>query len=656
MLSLLTALSGLKAHRIALEVAGNNIANASTPGYHRQQALLAPTPDLLLRDVAIGTGVDVQRIRRVLDRVVEENLLAYRPTQSSLATTLNYLQQIQAVLAPTDGKLNQLIDRFLADYEQLSNRPDDLTLRRSVVARGVELSQQFQALWKQLSNLREIAAGQISSTVQEINHLSQQIAELNLQIAAIEVQGRDTNNLKDRRDALLEHLAQRTAIRVLERPAGQVDVLVGGFGLVSGTEVTQLAPKKLDDGTIQVVLSGTNQEVPIPAGSLAALLQVHNSVLPTTLQELDELAAALVREIDSLHASGIGLSGSFDFLVGLRRVSDPNLPLQEAAPEFSWALGKLYVTVTDKASGDRKLYAIDVDPSSMSLNDLAAALSSIPELTALVNPTTYALQLVAAEGYVFDFTGRFPQSPDDSGITGTARPTIRGAYTGEANNLYRFVVEGTGVVGSAASLTLRVEDADGNVVERLNVGSGYAPGDFLTLPNGVRVALSPGTLNAGDTFEVPLIADPDTSGVLVAVGLNSFFVGRRAADLSVRPDLLSRPQQLAASRTGSPGDGWLARRIAGLRDQLTLGGGAHSLSSFFVQILTDVGASIQQLEGQKAHQEAVIEQLEFQRQSISGVEIEEEVIRMVEFQRGFQAAAQVLRVVNAAMDELFRVL
>ncbi len=656
MISLQTALSGLRANRLALEVIGQNVANANTPGYHRQEIMLAPRPDLERGAILLGTGVDILAIRRIRDAVVEESIQAGLERRGRLDVLLTFTRRLETILAPEEGKINELLDRFFLAFDELSGRPDDMTLRRSVLNQAVALADQFNGISDQLTRFREVVETEIRGTIETINRYAEQLAELNVRIGAAELSGKQANSLRDRRDLLLEKLAELVDIQVIEQDYGRVNILVGGYMLVGEGVASPLSVEFEGLAQTTVRMQGIPGAVQVTAGKLAGLIELHDSVFADIRQRLDLLATTVMAQVDGLHATGLGLNGSYTRLTSVRPVSDSTVPLSQAVGAFPVQAGDLYITVTDTATGQRALHRVAIDPATMSLQDLAAAITALPNVTAVVNAATNTIAIAAVPGYRFDFTGRMPAVPDHSGVSGTARFTVDGVYTGQNNDTLTVTVVGSGEVGVTDGLLLRVTNGAGEVLGEFNVGAGYAPGDELSLGQGIVLSVGPGTLNDGDVITLDVVGRPDETGVLAALGLNSLFRGSGAGDIKVRPELVADPASLAAGRTGEPGDGLLARQLGTLREQLTMAGGTLSMSGYFLTLLTDIGATVSELDGQLTHEQLLLEQLEFERQSASGVDIEEEVIRMSQYQRAFEASAQLVRVVNDALDELMNVL
>jgi flagellar hook-associated protein 1 FlgK len=168
------------------------------------------------------------------------------------------------------------------------------------------------------------------------------------------------------------------------------------------------------------------------------------------------------------------------------------------------------------------------------------------------------------------------------------------------------------------------------------------------------VNLASGTANNGDTFSTPVISQPDTAGILTALGLGTFFTGSKAADIGVQPALLNNPSLLAASLNGSNGDNSNLTRLSALRDQPLLGNGTQTFTQAFNAVVGDVGTQVQQLTNLQTSQKAIGQQLTSQQQSISGVDPNEELVNLTNYQRSFQIASEYISTVSTTLSFLLQ--
>jgi flagellar hook-associated protein 1 FlgK len=644
-------LSALRVNQQVLDLLGHNIANINTPGYHRQEPLLAAR---FVPENLIGFGVELITIRRLRDGVLEQAIRQNAGELAFVSSRLSRLREVETILGSGSGSLRQALDEFFNRLEELAVRPADLTQRRLVLDAADRLANRFHQTADRLNELREGITAEVQTALQQANALTKQIAELNGRIAQALARGSPANDAQDRRDQLIQELAQLVGVQVIEQPLGQVNVLVGGNLVVSGSEAVELR-QVIDSENRLLIFAGTSAEpVTLPGGRLAGLLQTRNETLADFRQRLDELARVLMREFDAIHARGLGLAGPFTFLAGTRSVSHVDIFLDRADTAWPIRNGTVYVSITNLATGQRTLHAVSVQPSAQTLTQLASAFSSVPHFQAIADPQTRTLKFLAEPGYAFDFAGRLPTQPATS-ITGTAQPSVSGTYTGTVNDTYTFKALTSGTIGVTPNLTLEIRNSAGQVLGTVQVGQGYAPGTVIPAVDGLLVQLSAGTLNAGDSFQVPVIAEPDTAGLLSALGLNTLFTGKDAATVAVQPDVLANPARLAISRTGAPAEAGRLREMLALRSQVVFPGSGLTLAGFYDRMVADIGAQVQSAAEVEDHLHAVGQQLQAEQQAVSGVDPNEELVRLLQHQRAFQLAARYISVVNDTLDELLRI-
>jgi flagellar hook-associated protein 1 FlgK len=229
-------------------------------------------------------------------------------------------------------------------------------------------------------------------------------------------------------------------------------------------------------------------------------------------------------------------------------------------------------------------------------------------------------------------------------------------YTGAANDQFTFRFIGTGTIGVTSGLKLEVRDSLNQVIATLNVGQGYEAGALLGAGHGVQVRISTGTVNNGETFGTQVIAEPDGPGILAALGLNTFFASSAPGDVRVREELLNRPDFLAASRSGETGDNGNVQRFVRLRDARLFKSGTETFESYYTAIVTDMGFEVREAGQRREALSAVGDSLEAEQQSVSGVDPNEELTRLLGFQRAYQMSAQYIAVINETFDALLGIL
>ena len=231
--------------------------------------------------------------------------------------------------------------------------------------------------------------------------------------------------------------------------------------------------------------------------------------------------------------------------------------------------------------------------------------------------------------------------------------TLSGEYTGAANQQWTFEPVGDGVIGTTPGLEVAVRDSSGSVIARLDVGAGYAPGNEIVINEGVSVAFSVGEIRQsnGDAFSSDMIADSDTSDILVAFGLNSYLVGSDASTIDLREDIREDPRLLAASATGAVGDGGAILDMISVQtnDVEELDG---TLGEFYGTMVGSIGFDISSASNAQEIEAFLLTSLEAQREEVSGVNVDEELVKMIKYEQAYSAAAQFLQVVRQMNDEV----
>lgn len=328
-LGIQTALRALMAQRKATETAGHNIANANTPGYSRQRVELQASdtpytvPSLGRLEVPgqLGTGVDIVAIERVRDEFLDLQVRNEQGNLGNWEVRRDSLQKVEVILGePTDNGLNNAMVEFWNAWQELSKTPESLAVRSEVRQRAITLAETIRHINGQLEQLQDDLNFNVGVTVNEINTIASQLADLNQQIARSVSVGDNPNDLRDRRDLLLDELAKMVDITVTKQPDGMIDVAIGGRSLVQGTTVDafQAVPDPLNNNFYQVQWSSDGTPVTMTSGSLSGMIWARDTGISDVLSQLDELAVTIIDEVNALHQAGFGLDGSTgnDFFSG----------------------------------------------------------------------------------------------------------------------------------------------------------------------------------------------------------------------------------------------------------------------------------------------------------------------------------------------------
>jgi flagellar hook-associated protein 1 len=309
----------LRAQSTVLNVTAHNIANANTPGYSRQEALLSQVSDQALAGLrmgsvlSIGSGVEVSEVSRVRYSLYDE---IYRKENQGLnynKSTEDLLNQVELLFdEPSNNSLGGIIDSFFNGWLDVSNQPQDTAARQSLYSTAVELTDRFKRIYTSLENMREDIDSQIAAIPEQINLITSEIADLNVVIRKSEVSGNIANDLRDQRDLLIDQLTGYIDVTSIEQDNGTTTVLAGGKVVVEGATsstvgVTSTITASGYRKTAIVAEDGT-EYVPV-SGKLGALNDFRDTVIKDIMDQLNTLAGAIVDTINYDHQVGYGLDG-----------------------------------------------------------------------------------------------------------------------------------------------------------------------------------------------------------------------------------------------------------------------------------------------------------------------------------------------------------
>jgi flagellar hook-associated protein 1 len=308
-MGLQTALRGLLATQEAIDTTGHNIANASTPGFSRQQAVLTESNALTIPaysnvtggGVQLGTGVDVTTISRIRNTFLDIQYRAQNTTENDAKTRADILDQVQTGIAePSDHGLASQLSAFWNAWSDLANAPTSQAARQTVIGAAQALTQTFNDIDSQLSTIQSQAATQyatLTGSGGQVQNDAQQIAQLNGSIYQALAAGQNPNDLMDKRDQLIDDLSSLGTVSVTDPGNGLLQITFGGGAtpLVNGQTVNW--PPSL---------SAT------PGGQLGALLNLSGptGTIAGYRTSLDNVANQLITSVNALHTATPFFSGN----------------------------------------------------------------------------------------------------------------------------------------------------------------------------------------------------------------------------------------------------------------------------------------------------------------------------------------------------------
>ncbi len=651
------------ANYASMQTTGHNIANAQTPGYSRQTVQLQTSGGQSTGAGFFGKGVDVVTVQRASD--------AFLTSQSQVASSMaamddarsTNLQQLETVFPPGDNGMGAAVGSFMNSFVDLANSPSDSSARQVILSDAAEVADRFATAGGQLDRLQNGVTSDLRNSVAQFNQMATQVASLNADIAALRGTSSAPNDLLDQRDQLVKQMGNLIKVSTITADDGTMGVFIaGGQRLVLGAEAQQLAvtpdPSNTSRSVISISDSGQLHELSsdlLVGGSISGLLNYQDSDLVSARNQLGQMAASLSARVNQVQANGIDMSspagsGNPIFAVG-GPVAIPNThnsrdasggfaaTVSLAVTDGSQLKASDYTLAADPANGGNYLVTRQSDGVQFSmvpngtdytytrLSDGAAMGDSIDGMQITINGTpasndTFELEPVGRAAVSMTRTldnpaGIAAASPMTAvaGVANTGTATVANLAVVDASNdpSISAAIQFTDANGGYA---YTLTDAGGNVT-----GSGtgtWTAGQPIAL-NGFQLNLN-GVPNSGDTLSVVKTAHPENNNgnALAMVGLrDETFVGRD-------------------------------RQIDG-----TLQDGETATDSY-ASLLANVGVRVQSAKTASTISQATADQAQDAVADKSGVNLDEEAGRLIQFQQGYQAAAKVLQVAQAIFDTLLQ--
>lgn len=603
----------LMAHSTQISTAGHNISNADTEGYSRQRVNVRAfdplyRPDLERAQVAgqIGQGTDVESITRVRDELLDSRIVGQTNVESYWATREKYYAMIESVYnEPEEISVRGNMDKFWQGWQELSVYPDSDAARQAVVTRGQTLTDSIRQQFRGLSEIGKQIDGDIEATVRQVNDISSQIAAVNAEIVRSRAMGDNPNDLMDRRDLLVEKLANLINVTVDRKDPDEFMVHTDGQVIVQGSLARQIksVPQIDNNGYGKLVWTDTGIDAQFHGGTLGALIELRDKDIRSEVQSLNTMALNFADLVNDVHRNAVGKNNvtGLDFFVQHDFVENTN--------------------------GNYDRNGDGVEDSS----------------------------------YVFRMTGKNALRPQEQiGLEGTM--TFNGA-SGNVNVSYY-------ASDTVADVVNRINDSNAEVKAYLDRNSNLVlkatssasmenpdfvirhvedSGMFLTGYSGILAQSGEG--GAYDFNRADAVTSLDGAQFAVSPVMSP------ADYMEVNPAVTGDVRSVAAAFANTvddadPGDARAAVEIAAMRNTKVMIGTGRTFDDYFAESVTNVGLKGEQAQNQLASQNKIMDDLRSLRDSISGVNIDEELADIIKFQHGYNAAAKFVTVQDELLDTL----
>jgi flagellar hook-associated protein 1 FlgK len=336
----------LQTSQLGIDITGQNVANADVDGYSRKRINQATMYAFDSTYGQMGLGARVVNIERMRNIFLDEQIRKQNSEVGYFAQVNSTFNRMEAILCePSDLGIMHYLDDFFDSWENLANNPKDISARTMVRTSAQMMIDNFHKAATELQNLRQQKNEEIPVHVARINQISYEIMNLNKEVATVEIGDQNANDSRDRREVLLKELSQLIDITVVENAMGQVTVTTGGNVLVAPSyfqnlEVTTTS-REMDDGTVirdvGIRFADTRLDFIPAGGQLRGLIDSRDIYIPEYQAKLDELADAIIKAVNEVHAQGYNLMGhsGFNFFdASVYEVKDDRTGLSFSPPQY----------------------------------------------------------------------------------------------------------------------------------------------------------------------------------------------------------------------------------------------------------------------------------------------------------------------------------
>jgi len=633
-----TATSGLLAFQRALSTTGHNIANANTPGFSRQRVEMYTQTPQTSGSGYIGTGVVANSVVRYYDQFLSERVRSNTSSSNTLDTYYQYSSRIANLMGDANAGLNGALESFFNSAQTLANDPTSVASRQLLMSEGESLASRFQYLDKQLSATRAEVNGQLDSTVQDMNSLSNSIADMNRQIVVATGRsgGQPPNDLLDKRDELLVQLSKLVSVTTLEQDDGSLNVFIGnGQSLVTGYDAATLgltgSPYDATEKDITYTVGGVPAVITgnISGGKLGGLLAFRDEILDVAQNSLGRIAVLLGNEFNRQQALGLDLDGNLGaafFSLGTPQASGNIGNTGTGTVTASFDTANISALTT-------KDYLISYNGATWDLTDTDGNAVTMTGAGTVGSPfLAQGLSIVVGGAAAAGDQFQIRPTRDSARLINMAMTSTRGIAAAapvrmtEATNANGLPTNGGTGEFSYSGVNNGYTALAANVTFTFNSGTNqlvYTDGGAV---NGT-LAYNPAT-DSGNSFSV--------------AGVNFKVTGTPA----------NGDAFVLGNNTNGAGDNGIALLLAGLQTSLTVENGTANFQGAYAQLISDVGTRTRQADISGTAQRASLSQAQLDRDALSGVNLDEEAANLVRFQQAYQAMAQVINVADSMFQTL----
>lgn len=646
-------LSGLNAAQWGLTTTGQNISNASTPGYTIETPVYAESAGQYTGSGYLPQGVSTVTVTRQYSQYLTTQLNNAQSSGSSLSTYNTLISQLNNLVGSPTAGIASAITSYFTGLQNVSNNASSLATRQTAMSGAQTLVNQINAAGQQYDALRQSVNTQLSNTVSQINSYTQQIAQLNGQISQASTQGQPPNQLMDQRDLAVSNLSQLIGVNVVNSNGSYSVFMSNGQPLVSSTNSYNLgtAPSTGDTSELSVQYlgqAGANpaaapQNLPdskVTGGTLGGLLAFRSQTLDPAEAQLGAIAVSFASQVNAQNSLGITLSGSQGgalFSVGgptvyantqntgnaQLNVSFAN-PAQPTTGDYTLAFNGSTYTLTDNSTGNVVGSATNLSQPINGLNfSTTGTMNAGDSFT--VEPTRGALN-------------SFNTAVTDPSAIAAAAPVLGSATA--SNTGTGTITQGTVTAGYTMPNATTTLSYNGTGL------TGFPAGSTVTVTAG-----TPPTTTTYNTTTTPVIPYSSTTGATLTIN-NATAGSMNGVSVTISGAPANGDTFTIGPNTGASNDGRNALALSNLSNAKAMAGGTVTLTGAYANYVNQIGNQTNQIQTSSTAQAALVTQITTAQQSVSGVNINEEAANLLQYQQLYQANSKVIQTAQTLFQTL----
>lgn len=609
----------LFANRQAVQTAGHNISNASTEGYTRQRVNLKAFEPLYRPDLSraetpgqVGQGVEISSIGRLRDQLLDTRIVGETYDMGYWNSRDKYILMLEEIYnEPSDVSVRTRLDEFWDAWQELSTYPESNSARQVVLSRGTTLQDAVHHKYRQLVSIRDMLNGDIEATVKQVNDITKQIADLNAEIVKSKAMCDNPNDLMDKRDVLTEKLANLIDISVTKTDEDENYIIYSaGREIVQGKKHRSfdIVSVANNEGYSDVVWKDFNDKAYFSSGKLAALIELRDTDVRNEIRNLDTMAMNFVDLVNNIHRNAMALNGKtgIDFFKEQYFIDNLNGNFDRSGDG-----------VYDSS------YVFRITGSHILDERAQIGLEGVITISAANGNIEIPY---ASTDMVSDVISRINQSNGEvvAYLDQDNRLTLK-ATTAESTDNPDFVIR-------------HIEDSGRFLAGYTGILAGSGPENAYDWQQANAVNSLANNENAVAEYAVSPIAHP-------------------AGWMEINPVIKTDINNIAAGYPSPeglphPGDNKAALAIANIRNTPVMIGNTKTFDEYFAESVTLIGLKGEQAQRSAETQLAILSELHNMRDSVSGVNIDEELADIIKFQYSYNASARFISVVDEMLDTL----